>query len=39
MRDQSHIVTFSVRLYKLLLLAYPTRFRRAYGREMAQVFR
>ena len=39
MLDQSHILTFSVRLYNLLLLAYPTRFRRAYGREMAQVFR
>jgi hypothetical protein len=39
MLDQSRIVTFSGRLYTLLLLAYPTRFRRAYGREMAQVFR
>jgi len=39
MLNQSHILTFSGRLYTLLLLAYPTRFRRAYGREMAQVFR
>jgi hypothetical protein len=39
MLDQSRILTFSGRLYSLLLMAYPTRFRRAYGREMAQVFR
>lgn len=39
MLDQSRLLTFSCRLYTLLLLAYPTRFRRAYSREMAQVFR
>jgi len=39
MLDQSRILTVSGRLYSLLLMAYPTRFRRAYGREMAQVFR
>ena len=39
MLDQSHILTFSGRLYTLLLLAYPTRFRHAFGQEMAQVFR
>lgn len=37
--DQSRILIFSGRLYSLLLLAYPTRFRRTFGREMAQVFR
>jgi len=39
MLDQSRLLIFSSRLYTLLLLAYPTRFRRAYGQEMAQVFR
>jgi hypothetical protein len=39
MLDQSRVLTVSGRLYSLLLMAYPTRFRRAYGREMAQVFR
>jgi hypothetical protein len=39
MFEKSRLLAFSGRLYSLLLLAYPTRFRRAYGREMAQVFR
>ena len=32
------MVTFSVRVYQLLLKAYPTKFRQEYGLEMAQVF-
>jgi hypothetical protein len=32
-------VTGSERLYRALLAAYPKEFRRAYGREMVQVFR
>ena len=32
-------VAFSTRIYRLLLVAYPAGFRRAYGRHMAQVFR
>ena len=32
-------VSGSERLYRALLAAYPKEFRRAYGREMAQVFR
>ena len=33
------VVSVSERLYRALLAAYPKEFRRAYGREMAQVFR
>ena len=32
-------VTFSLSLYRLLLFAYPTAFRREYAAQMAQVFR
>ena len=32
-------VSGSERLYRALLAAYPKEFRRAHGREMAQVFR
>ena len=32
-------VSVSERLYRALLAAYPKEFRRAHGREMAQVFR
>jgi len=39
MFEQSRLLSLSGRVYSLLLLAYPTRFRRAFGREMAQVFR
>jgi hypothetical protein len=31
-------VTFSVRVYRLLLNAYPTKFQKEYGSHMAQVF-
>jgi hypothetical protein len=33
------ILRISNRTYQLLLAAYPSRFRRNYGRHMAQVFR
>jgi hypothetical protein len=33
------LVTFSALTYRLLLMFYPTRFRREYGPHMAQVFR
>lgn len=33
------IVDFSVRLYRLLLVAYPASFRAEYGEAMAQLFR
>ncbi len=33
------LVRLSVRLYALLLVAYPAAFRRAYGPDMVQVFR
>lgn len=33
------ILTFSVKVYKALLVAYPTKFQREYGAHMAQVFR
>jgi Clp amino terminal domain, pathogenicity island component len=32
-------VAVAARVYRLLLVAYPASFRRAYGRHMAQVFR
>jgi hypothetical protein len=32
------IVAFSVRLYQLLLVAYPSRFQQEYGSHMSQVF-
>ena len=35
----SGAVSASERLYRLLLVAYPRRFRREYGESMAQVFR
>lgn len=33
------VVEFSVNLYRILLFAYPAKFQREYGCEMAQVFR
>lgn len=33
------IVAFSVRVYQLLLVAYPSQFQQEYGLQMAQVFR
>ena len=33
------IISFSVKVYQILLLAYPTRFRDEYSSEMLQVFR
>lgn len=33
------IITGSVRIYQVLLAAYPTRFRQEYGPQMVQVFR
>lgn len=33
------VVALTDRCYRLLLLAYPAEFRRAYGREMSQTFR
>ncbi|MHB8600938.1 MAG: hypothetical protein ACYDER_29565 [Ktedonobacteraceae bacterium] len=33
------LLRISNRTYQLLLTAYPSRFRRSYGRHMAQVFR
>jgi hypothetical protein len=39
MLDQARVLTISDRLYTLLLMAYPSRFRSVYGAEMAQVFR
>jgi Flp pilus assembly protein TadB len=35
----SRVLPFCDRLYRTLLLAYPAAFRRAYGEDMAQVFR
>jgi hypothetical protein len=35
----SPVVTCSVRAYRVLLVAYPARFRREYGPHMVQVFR
>ena len=32
------IVTFSVRVYQVLLIVYPTKFQQEYGSEMIQVF-
>ena len=37
-RAELPIVTFSVRVYQALLVAYPTRFQQEYGSEMTQVF-
>ena len=39
MQNHSQLLTLSGRIYNLLLLAYPARFRRVFGQEMAQVFR
>jgi len=33
------IVAFSVKVYRALLVAYPSKFQREYGSEMVQVFR
>jgi hypothetical protein len=33
------IVAFSVKVYRALLIAYPTKFQQAYGLHMVQVFR
>jgi hypothetical protein len=38
-KDNEDAITLCVRLYTLLLVAYPTDFRRAYGPQMAQAFR
>lgn len=38
-REEPPIVTFSVRVYRALLAAYPTRFRQEYGAHMLMVFR
>jgi len=38
-RDNEHVIALCVRLYTLLLVAYPADFRRAYGPHMAQTFR
>ncbi len=37
--DNEDAITLCVRLYTLLLVAYPADFRRAYGPQMAQAFR
>lgn len=37
--EQSKMLSFSNRIYSLLLRAYPAPFRREYGRDMTQVFR
>ncbi len=37
-RAELPIVAFSVKVYRALLLAYPTRFQQEYGSDMAQVF-
>ncbi len=37
--DDPSPVAFSISLYDVLLAAYPTGFRHAYGPHMAQVFR
>ena len=39
MRARFELLIISCRIYRLLLYAYPTRFRRAFGTEMAQAFR
>ena len=36
---ENPIIAISVRVYQVLLVAYPTRFRREYGPHMLQVFR
>ena len=33
-----NLITFSVRVYEMLLNAYPTKFQQEYGSEMTQVF-
>jgi hypothetical protein len=37
-RTEPPIVTFSIRVYQVLLVAYPTKFQQEYGSEMVQVF-
>lgn len=37
--NEAPILTYSVRVYRILLVAYPTRFRQEYGPHMLQVFR
>ena len=39
MANPPRSVEFSVRVYELLIRAYPASFRREYGNEMTQVFR
>jgi hypothetical protein len=39
MQDKPQIVRLATRIYRLLLYAYPTPFRRHFGREMALLFR
>lgn len=34
-----HIIALSLRIYRLLLVAYPARFRQEYGSHMSQLFR
>jgi hypothetical protein len=36
---ENPLVSFSVRVYKMLLVAYPARFQQEYGPHMVQVFR
>ena len=38
MQAKSNLISFSRRIYGLLLYAYPVSFRREYGRDMMQVF-
>jgi hypothetical protein len=35
----NHVIAFSARVYQVLLIAYPTKFRQEYGPHMSQVFR
>jgi hypothetical protein len=38
-KSNSPLVVFSIRVYQLLLNAYPTKFQQEYGSHMVQVFR
>src|SRR5215467_7540646 len=38
-RSELPIVTFSVKVYQALLVAYPAKFQQEYSDQMAQVFR
>lgn len=39
MADSPRLVQWTVRIYEILILAYPANFRKKYGNEMALVFR